>query len=717
MKVVAVIQARMGSTRLPGKVLMGLGGHAVLEWCLRAARAAPGIDGVWVATSTLRADDMIAGWCRTHDVECFRGSESDVLGRFYDCAGQIGLHPDDAMMRLTGDCPFLDPQVIGGVARLMRQTAVGYCTNTSPRTYPDGLDVQVFTRNALAHAYHEARRPIDRDCVTTWIERNRSRFPAETLINPIPGLHNERWVLDTKADFDFCQAIACEWPWAKGPPSQLDILGILDAQPELREINRHHPMNERYFDALAEEPIHERTYHRSQAQFEKARAVIPLGAQTFSKSFLQYPQPSPLFLSHGQGALAWDIDGNEYVDLVSALLPTILGARDPDVDAAIRRQLCSGISFSVATELEAELAETLCRLIPCAEAVRFGKTGTDVTTAAIRLARAFTGRDRVLICGGYHGWADWSTTRLDGVPAAVRVLTTRIPAGDFEEAKLHLRLGFGQGCAACIVEPEVDPEYLRHLRKLCDDSGTVLIFDEIITGFRFDLGGAQKLFGVTPDLATFGKAMANGMPLSAIVGRKDIMKHMEPPDNIFYSGTMFGETLSLAASISTIKKLEDQDIIPQLWRTGTQLSLAATAMIRDYSLENDIRLTGKPSFVRIKFRNDQIAALFRREMVASGTLVVASHNICAAHGPSETRRVLKSYEHALRTLRDAINKGDIAERLAGASVAPMVRQNRGLRVKAIPGDGGDGVALTSMEHPEGLIDKVADAIRSGKLKS
>ncbi|MFN3868393.1 MAG: aminotransferase class III-fold pyridoxal phosphate-dependent enzyme, partial [Hyphomicrobiaceae bacterium] len=160
--------------------------------------------------------------------------------------------------------------------------------------------------------------------------------------------------------------------------------------------------------------------------------------------------------SHGQGALAWDIDGNEYVDLVSALLPTILGARDPDVDAAIRRQLCSGVSLSLATELEAQLAETLCRLIPCAEAVRFGKTGTDVTTAASRAARAFTGRDRVLICGGYHGWADWSVERNLGVPEDVRKLTTRVPFGKFKAWDVG-------DYAAVIVEPYTP--HVPHVRQ------------------------------------------------------------------------------------------------------------------------------------------------------------------------------------------------------------------------------------------------------------
>jgi glutamate-1-semialdehyde aminotransferase/spore coat polysaccharide biosynthesis protein SpsF (cytidylyltransferase family) len=669
-KVVAIIQARMGSTRLPGKILKPLDGRAVLHWVIRACKAAPGVDEVWVATSTEESDLLVEHLCEGLGVPCYRGSETDVLDRLYNCAFAAKA---TRVIRITGDCPFVDPHVIGGVVRLMKENPwCAYASNVSPRTYPDGLDVQMMTFFALTAAHTAATRPVDRDCVTTWIERNRSRFPAEALICPIPDMQHERWVLDTHEDYDFCRAVADYWPWDKGPPSMLDILNLLDDNPLVRTLNDRGVMNERYFDALAEEPIYERKFDRSQEAFARAKNVIPLAAQTFSKSYLQYPQPSPLFLSHGDGGLVWDIDGNEYVDLVSALLPNVLGYRDPEVDSAIRRQLASGISFSLATELEAELAETLCRIIPCAEAVRFGKTGTDVTSAAVRLARAYTGRDRVLICGGYHGWQDWSTERNLGVPVATRHLTMRVGSDEHDRAILQLD-NPNNSYAACIVEPEMGAPFLRRLRESCDRSGTVLIFDEVITGFRYHLGGAQTLYGVTPDLATFGKAMANGMPLSAIVGRKDIMAKFEPPDNVFYSGTMFGETLSLAAAIATIKKIEHRDVIGKLRKTGLSIYQAVMVMLDEYGLHDEIKLKGVLSFVRLHFKSDQIAALFRKEMIASGTLIVASHNVSYAMGEPEIKRILKSYDFTLNCIRNAIDEGDFDRRLAGATVAPMVR--------------------------------------------
>jgi len=670
-KTVFIGIARMGSTRLRGKVMMDLGGQPVIAWVTRAAKAAIGVDEVWIATSTLPADDTVEDWCHSHAVNVFRGSETDVLSRFLGAAEAANA---SVAIRVTCDCPLIDPNIIGEVVRLQKDTGCDYASNVSPRTFADGQDCEAVTIDALRAADKEAIRPIDRECVTTWIQANQSRFSARTIINPISNQHKERYVLDTAADYEFCKAIATNWPWEKGPPSQLAILDILDKSPALRKLNTDHEINQRYYDALVEEPVYRRSYDRSQSLLGSAEAVIPLGTQTFSKSKLQFPQPSPLFLTHGQGGTVWDVNGNSYTDLVSGLLPNILGYCDPNVDGAIRDQLSRGISFSLATELEAELAELLVRLIPCAEMVRFGKTGTDATTCAVRLARAYTGRNRVLICGGYHGWADWSCERTIGIPGGIQVFSRREAFG------WNPWLAGIERFAAVIVEPESNPAYLKSLREYCDETGTVLIFDEVITGFRFDLGGAQKLYGVTPDLACFGKAMANGMPLSAIVGRRDIMKRMEPPDNIFYSGTFFGEALSLAAGIATIKKLERDNVIDGLWFKGADLGAQVALKIEDAELTEYISLYGAEPLIRLKFKDHtsmpaagSIAALFRKEMIATGTLIIASHNICAAHGMSEIKRVLKSYDHTLGVIEEAVRKGDVEKRLEGGSVEPMVR--------------------------------------------
>jgi glutamate-1-semialdehyde 2,1-aminomutase len=283
------------------------------------------------------------------------------------------------------------------------------------------------------------------------------------------------------------------------------------------------------------------------------------------------------------------------------------------------------------------------------------------------VARAHTRRDQVLICGGYHGWADWCCERNAGIPQPAQWRTTRLPFGYQGMAFDTMKY------AAVIVEPDRDPDYLRWLRGFCHRTGALLIFDEVITGFRYSLGGAQKHFDVTPDLACFGKAMANGMPLSAVVGKREYMRNLEPPDNVFFSGTFFGETLSLAAAIATIDKLERERGIEQLWDTGYKLRVVAGRAIQHYGLQDTVGLSGEDPYARLTFNNDDIAALFRREMAASGTLIIGSHNVSTAIGPAEIKRVAKSYDRACEVIKDAITSGKIKELLDGASVTKGVR--------------------------------------------
>jgi glutamate-1-semialdehyde aminotransferase/spore coat polysaccharide biosynthesis protein SpsF (cytidylyltransferase family) len=664
MKTIAVCQARISSTRLRGKVLKRLGPLTTLDYVVQAAAAAKAVDEVWVATTDNPADDMIVNHCLIKGYFCFRGSEDDVIARYLGLARHTRA---DILVRLTADCPFLDSSVIAEVIQLRKMTHAHYASNIDPASYPDGLDCEVFTVDALHVADLNTHRPSDRDCVTTFIRNNKSLFNTENLTCPLPGLEKERWVLDSPEDLTFCEELAClikHWP-----ASYIEILQILDERPELRKINGHLTRNERYYEGMATEDLGARSYNRSKIALSVARETIPLGAQTFSKSYLQYPKEAPLFVTHGDGGYVYDADGNDYVDLVGGLLPVILGYRDPDVDLAIRRQLTRGISFSLSTELEARLAERLCRLIPCAEMVRFGKSGTDVTTAAVRLARAYTNRAKILICGGYHGWNDWAvlgTARDKGVP--------------WNGYEIH-RHSFGQEIvggkrdrsldefAAIIVEPETNPQYLEYLRGLCNRDGVVLIFDEVITGFRYGLGGAQEFYGVTPDLACFGKSMANGMPISAVVGRRDIMKLCEPPDNIFYSGTFFGETLSIAAAIATIDKLERLDVPGRLADAGANLNAKVNLMIAQHNLEDAIKFTGPSRLTRLKFGDEQIKTLFIQEMIRMGVLIIASHNLCYAHGKSEIARVLKAYKHTLGVIRNAIDRDDIEERIGGEAIA------------------------------------------------
>jgi glutamate-1-semialdehyde 2,1-aminomutase len=334
------------------------------------------------------------------------------------------------------------------------------------------------------------------------------------------------------------------------------------------------------------------------------------------------------------------------------LLPNILGHRDHDVDLAIRNQLNSGILFSLSTPLESQLAETLKRLIPCAEQIRFCKNGSDATTAAVRLARAITGRSHILTTG-YHGWHDWTLATTPphlGVPDEVVKLTSKLNYGDIETAQNILK---SKQAACIIVEPTHDSLYLQSLRNLCSFYGSLLIFDEIITGFRWHLGGAQTLFNVTPDLATFGKAMANGMPLAALVGRHHLMQNL---NEVFFSGTYFGETLSLAAAIACINKIESHKVVDSLIAKGAQLKKDLESLLESCP-ESGLKLEGHPSCLKLICPNLKYKTYITQLLINHGILINGSHNLCYAHSESDLKRVTNAYASALPLMKEWVKNG------------------------------------------------------------
>lgn len=421
-------------------------------------------------------------------------------------------------------------------------------------------------------------------------------------------------------------------------------------------------------------------YQKSQALLERALKTIPLGTQTFSKSYLQYPgHASPLYVTHGKGGCVWDVDGNRYVDLVSGLLPVVLGYQDPDVNAAIQAQLQNGISFSLGTELEIQLAEKLVEIIPCAEMVRFGKNGSDATTAAIRLARAFTKRDRIAVCG-YHGWHDWyigATVRDYGIPKCVGALTHRFDYNNIDS--LHQLFADHPGeFAAVIMEPmnvvEPKKDFLKQVKDAAHEAGALFILDEIITGFRYDLGGAQSYFNVTPDLATFGKAIANGMPLSVVVGRADIMSLLE---YVFISGTFGGETLSMAAALAVIHKMQKEPVIERLWETGKVLVDSVRDCIRSTGLENVFLFSGLSPWMILTVQDfnaqsrERIKTVFMREMLLQGVLIQSAHNVNYAHTQEDIDRVVVAYKNTLERMAEWLNGGALEKALKGPILKPV----------------------------------------------
>jgi glutamate-1-semialdehyde 2,1-aminomutase len=423
-------------------------------------------------------------------------------------------------------------------------------------------------------------------------------------------------------------------------------------------------------------------YQKSEALLERALKVIPLGSQTFSKSLTQYPfGVSPYFITRGQGSRVWDADGNEYIDFISSLASVTLGYNDPDVTAAVRAQLDDGVIFSLPHPLEMEVAERIVEMVPCAEMVRFGKNGSDATAGAIRLARAHTGRERVAVCG-YHGWQDWyigSTARHRGVPQATRELTHSFGYNDIDSLERVLLAHTGE-FAAVILEPmnvaEPQQDFLEAVQRLARQHGAVLIFDETITGFRYANGGAQEYFGITPDLATFGKGLANGYPVSAVAGRRDLMKLME---EIFFSFTFGGETLSLAASAATLDKLKRDGVCARIATQGAKLLDGLRLRIATHGVGDFVSAAGHPSWSFLILKDTERASqwelktLLLQELFLRGILSFGTHNLSFAHSDADISRLLTVYDEVLPLLGAAAHDGRIGELLRCKPLEPLFK--------------------------------------------
>jgi glutamate-1-semialdehyde 2,1-aminomutase/spore coat polysaccharide biosynthesis protein SpsF len=376
------------------------------------------------------------------------------------------------------------------------------------------------------------------------------------------------------------------------------------------------------------------------------------------------------------------VDGNQYIDYPMALCPIVLGYSYPAVTEAVKKQLADGITFSLPHPLEIEVAEQLAELIPCAEMARFGKNGSDATAGAVRLARSYTGRDKIACCG-YHGWQDWyiGTTSFNrGVPKSVQQLTLTFEYNKIESLQRLFAEHPGE-IAAVILEPigvaEPHESFLRQIRELCSRESCLLIFDEIITGFRLARGGAQEHFGVIPDLACFGKAMANGFPISAVVGPREIMKLFE---ETFFSFTFGGEALSLAAAQATMKEIAEKDVIGHLWEQGRVLMDGVNVLAHEFGLERFVRCAGLPPRTVVNFYDESgrdsllIKSLFQQECFKRGVLFSGGQNMCYSHSNEDIEYTLRVYRTAMEIVAEGIRHEQVREKIEGTPVQPVFRR-------------------------------------------
>jgi glutamate-1-semialdehyde 2,1-aminomutase len=422
----------------------------------------------------------------------------------------------------------------------------------------------------------------------------------------------------------------------------------------------------------------------------RAHAIIPGGAHTYAKGDDQYPETAPPFIARGAGCHVWDLDGNEFIEYGMGLRSVALGHAFPAVVEAVRRELENGSNFTRPSPREVECAEAFLSCVSTAEMVKFAKNGSDATTAALKLARAYTGRDVVAICADHPFFStdDWfiGTTGIPaGIPRAIRDLSVKFRFNDAKSLEA-LFLAHPDRIACVVLEAETatapHPSFLAEVRSLCDRHGALMVLDEMITGFRWDVGGAQRVHGVVPDLSTFGKAIANGFALAALAGKRDVMERgglMHSTERVFLLSTTHGaETHSLVAGIAAMRVYRDEPVIETLYRRGERLRAGVEQAARRHAVQDYLQILGRPCNLVFATRGADHApsqgfrALFMQELIRDGVLA-PSFVVSYAHTDSDIDRTIDAVDHAAGIYARALADG-WEQHLLGRPVKPVYRQ-------------------------------------------
>ncbi len=677
--ITAIIQARMGSSRLPGKSLMKISGKTLIWHVVNRVRFSRYINKIVLATSNRSIDEPLLREAERIGISSYAGDENDVLDRFYQASK---LYQAEIIIRITGDCPLLDPHIIDKNIEKYLEYHFDYVH--SGLSFPDGIgDCEVFSMDALEIAW-EKTSGSDREHVTPYIWKNPTIFDIGIVENE-EDLSRYILSVDQIEQFDAVTKIYEKLydPLKNNYFNMKDIIDYIDTETMIYDLTKN---IERRSPVQVMRSQNAAKYRNSLEWLKRAKLITPSASQTYSKSYRYFCEGSaPAFLDRGKGSHVWDVDDNEYIDYSCALGAISIGYNNEEVNSAVVKQLKKGIAFSQPTVLEVELAEKLTDVIPSAEMVRFVKNGSDATATSVRIARAYTDREIIVTCG-YHGYQDWiigSTENDRGVPRACKELVKKFEYNNVDSL-IKIFDEYQNKIAGVILEPiqENGPsdDFLNKIKKLTHENNAILIFDEVVSGFRVDIGGAQRMYDVTPDLTALGKGMANGLPLSACVGKRELLKLID--EGVFISTTHGGESLSIAGALATIKILEKKDSFPHMWDLGKIIKNGLLNIIKKNDLGEYVSMVGLdvhcvPSFKNVgKLSGLDLLSVFQQVMIENGILVLTSITMCVEHTEYDAKKYLDAAEKALIVVKRAIESNSVEGILYGGKINPIFKRNK-----------------------------------------
>ena len=661
-KVAIILQARMNSKRLPSKVMADLGGRSLILFEIERLKKCVNVDEIIVATTKEKTDDNLVKAIEEVGLLVHRGSEKNVLERFYEC---IRLTSAKHFVRITGDCPFIDSKIIDQVINKYFSGNFDYCSNTIPPTYPDGLDVEIFSRDVLIKAYELCNDDYQKEHVTPWI-RNNENFKIGNLKSN-KDYSNLRLTVDEKIDLDLARKIV---KYFNGSSSfDFDkIINLYQAKPEIFSTNIHIKRNEGTI------------LNQGQKLWKRAKKVIPGGNMLLSKRpELFLPNIWPTYYKKAEGCKVWDLDENCFFDLsIMGIGTNLLGYCNYEVDDAVRKVISLSNMSTFNCPEDSLLAEKLVEMHPWAEMVRFARTGGEANSIAIRIARAASEREIIAICG-YHGWHDWylatnleDTSNLEshllpgldpnGVPNSLKGTVKPFMFNDIDQLK---KLVNKYNIAAVKMEVQRStpplPGFLQEVRKICDENNIILIFDECTSGFRETFGGIHLKYGVNPDMAIFGKALGNGYAITSVIGKKSIM---EAAQSTFISSTFWTERIGPTAALKTLEIMNRE----KSWEYVTSLGLKLKKSIQEIADANELKIShnGIPALLGYTFENKKKLAsktYLTQEMLKRGFLASTICYVSTSHTEEIIEKYLVNLDQIFKSIKKYIDNESIEEHL------------------------------------------------------
>jgi glutamate-1-semialdehyde 2,1-aminomutase len=634
MKIHAIVQARLGSKRFPKKVLQKIGDFAIIELLLNRVSNSKCINKIIVATTLDDKDQELINFVERLGFCAYAGSENDVLDRYYQIAKKEN---SDIIVRITGDCPFIDPKLIDEVIERLIDSNSDYSSNTQPPTFPDGLDVEAFTFKSLESAWKNANNKYDREHVTPFFYTNKEIFRSINL----EGDHDYskvRLTLDEKNDLVVLKNVFLEFNQSADFEFN-DLINLYNTKPELFMENNSISRNE---GAILGD---------GQKLWKRAKTIIPGGNMLLSKrSEMFLPDRWPSYFSKAKGVSVWDLDGDEYLDMsIMGVGTNTLGYGNQEVDESVKNVINSGNMSTLNCPEEVYLAENLIELHPWAQMVKFTRSGGEANAVALRIARAASGKDSVAICG-YHGWHDWylaanleSNSELsghllpglepNGVPKSLENTTHTFNYNDIEALKkLIEEKNIGVIFMEVMRNFEPENDFLLNVRNLATKHNIVLIFDECTSGFRETYGGLHLKYGVEPDIAMFGKALGNGYAINAIIGRREVMEFAQ---STFISSTFWTERIGPTAALKTLEVMKKYNSWEVITKTGKEVSNKWREIAKNNNIK--IEVSGLPALTSFSFQSAN-SLLYKtyltQEMLKKGILASNSFYASVEHKSS-----------------------------------------------------------------------------------